>query len=264
MYGLIAGQGVLPGLICDRLGGNVQVFALEGTVVSPKIDPIRFRLETLGSAIAQMQAMGIQKLCLAGGIRRPEIDPNLIDAATRPLVPQISQALAKGDDGALRIVLDLFEKSGFQIVAAHEILPELLPKSGILTSAQLGKSHHADAARAQEIVDTMGAVDIGQACVVAGGQCFAVEAVPGTEWMLRSLSARPKTPIGGLLYKAPKPGQDRRVDLPAIGPDTVQQAVSAGLEGIVVEAGGVMVLDRDAVIRAANSSGLFIWVRERG
>jgi DUF1009 family protein len=124
---------------------------------------------------------------------------------------------------------------------------------------------------------------------------IAIEAQPGTDWMLASLLSRggerlptggllddpfgvaadmfggpavasrrgrdPRLPPGGLLYKAPKPGQDLRADLPAIGPDTVRGAAAAGLEGIVIEAGGVMVLDRAETVRAADAAGLFLWVR---
>jgi hypothetical protein len=141
----------------------------------------------------------------------------------------------------------------------------------------------------------MGAADIGQALVVAQGQVIAVEAQPGTDWMLASLLARegeraptgglfddpfgvaadmfggpavtrprgrdPALPPGGLLYKAPKPAQDLRADLPAIGPETVRGAAAAELEGIVIEAGGVMVLDRAATVAAADAAGLFLWVR---
>ncbi len=150
----------------------------------------------------------------------------------------------------------------------------------------------------------MGAADIGQALVVAQGQVIAVEAQPGTDWMLASLLARggerlptgglfddpfgvaadvfggpavmprrgrdPALPPGGVLYKAPKPGQDLRADLPAIGPETVRGAAAAELEGIVIEAGGVMLLDRaatvaaadrEATVAAADAAGLFLWVR---
>jgi DUF1009 family protein len=109
----------------------------------------------------------------------------------------------------------------------------------------------------------MGAVDIGQSCVVAAGQALAVEALFGTDWMLDSLRLRPDG-AGGVLFKAPKPDQDRRVDLPTIGPSTVAGAAAAGLSGIAIEAGGVMVTDRDRTIADCDRLGLFLWVRKRG
>lgn len=88
-----------------------------------------------------------------------------------------------------------------------------------------------------------------------------MEAALGTDWMLASLKARTDGP-GGLFFKAPKPGQDNRVDLPTIGPDTVAAIVEAGLHGIVIEAGGVMVLDLDRTIAEADAARRFLWVRE--
>lgn len=181
------------------------------------------------------------------------------------------------------------------VSAAHDIVPDVLPPAGVLTRSGPGAAAERDVARAVAAHRSMGAADVGQALVVAQGMVIAVEAQPGTDWMLASLLARggerlptgglfddpfgvaadmfggpavgsrprrdPSLPEGGLLYKAPKPGQDLRADLPAIGPATVRGAVAAGLEGIVIEAGGVMLLDRDEAVRAADAGGLFLWVR---
>ena len=125
----------------------------------------------------------------------------------------------------------------------------------------------ADADRAAKIVEGLGALDLGQGAVVAQGLCLAVAALPGTDAMLAfaalhdpALRPNPKG-ARGVLYKAPKPGQDRRIDLPAIGPETVAGAARAGLAGIAWEAGGVLLLDRDATVAAAAAAGLFLWSR---
>jgi len=107
----------------------------------------------------------------------------------------------------------------------------------------------------------MAGLDIGQACVVQSHQALAIEGIYGTDWMLRSLTTRPDDG-GGVLFKAPKPGQDRRVDLPAIGPDTIVAACAAGLSGVVIEAGGVMVLDQSGVLAECDRLGLFLWLRD--
>ena len=121
-------------------------------------------------------------------------------------------------------------------------------------------------ARAAEIVAALGAVDVGQGAVVAQGLCLAVESLPGTDAMLAwvAQTARRPNPAGakGVFYKAPKPGQDRRIDLPALGPQTVARAAAAGLAGIVWQAGGVILLDRDDMIAGAQAHGLFLWSRE--
>jgi len=111
------------------------------------------------------------------------------------------------------------------------------------------------------VIAAMSRADVGQACVVQNGQAIAIEARFGTDWMLASLGARPDGP-GGVLFKTPKPDQDRRIDLPVIGPATVAGAAAAGLSGIVIEAGGVLVLDRSRVVAECDRLGLFLWARE--
>jgi DUF1009 family protein len=261
MLALIAGQGMLPGILAAQADQPPMICALQGFEPDGLTPDMVFRIETLGTFLAALSAKGITEVCFAGAITRPVIDPAAIDAATLPLVPVLHTAIQSGDDSALRAVMGLFESHGFTIRAAHEIAPSLLPDAGILGQVQPTAQDETDAARGADIVSAMAQVDIGQACVVAQGQALAVEAVFGTDWMLASLRTRPAHPEGGLLFKAPKPGQDRRADLPTIGPATVRAVRDAGLRGIVVQAGGVMILDCDAVIRACDAAGLFLWVR---
>ncbi len=272
MFAIVAGQGDLPGLIAAHLNGQGQIpliCALEGFAPDKLEVDLTFRVETLGTFLVQLGEAGVTDVCFAGAVARPALDPSKIDAQTMPLVPVIMQAMQAGDDGALRAVLDIFEKTGFKMHGAHDVLPALLPSAGIATKAKPTDQHKKDAARGQVIVVAMGAADVGQSCVVARGQAQAIEAQPGTDWMLRSLvpltdAADTKIVPGGILYKAPKPGQDRRVDLPVIGLQTVALAAEAGLAGIVIEAGGVMVPHFEAVVEAANLCRMFLWVRETG
>ncbi|KAF0675218.1 LpxI family protein [Profundibacterium mesophilum] len=267
---LLAGKGQLPVLVhraCAAGGDAPLVIELEGVPsdLDREVVTERFRLETIGSLIARLEARGVRRLCLAGAVRRMPIDPALIDVATMPLVPRLTAALSQGDDGALRCVLALFEEAGIAIVGADELVPGLLPAAGWLGAVPPGgpgPELAADAARAARCVSALGALDIGQACVVSRGQVLAVETLPGTDWMLHSLAAGHDGAPGGVLYKAPKPGQDRRVDLPAIGPATVRLAAEAGLSGIVLAQGGVMVLGAQETGREAADLGLFIWVRD--
>lgn len=263
MIALIAGTGALPGAVAAQMQVPPLVCALEGNEPDSLTVDVTFRLETLGTFLAVLRDNGVQRLCMSGAIGRPSIDPNAIDAATRPLVPVIGKAMASGDDGALRAAITIFEAAGLHVSGAHEIAPDLLPPKGCLTDATPGKQDRADAVRAAGIIAVMAGLDIGQACVVRGHQALAIEGSFGTDWMLRCLTTRPDAG-GGLLFKAPKPNQDRRVDLPVIGPDTITAACAAGLGGVVIEAGGVMVLDRARVMSECNRLGLFLWVRDPG
>lgn len=262
MLALIAGTGALPTEVARAVSPQPLVCALEGHEPDRLEVDLPFRLETLGGLLAELKARGVTRVCLAGAIRRPQVDPAAIDAATLPLVPVLMQALQSGDDGALRAVIGIFEQAGFEVVAAHQAAPDLLLPPGVPTQAQPTEEDRTEARRGAEIVAAMAAADIGQACAVYRGQALAVEGAFGTDWMLSSLAARPDDGHGGLLFKAPKPGQDRRADLPTIGPETVRAAAGAGLTGLVIEAGGVIVLDRAGVIAACDRLGLFLWARE--
>ncbi len=266
MLALVAGLGDLPKVVhaAAAASGPVYVAEFEGRVSNIPADVPRdtFGFETLGGLLDRLQGAGVTEICFAGAVTRAEVDPARIDTATAPLVARIKDAMAQSDDAALRAFLAMFEECGMTIRAAHDVAPDLLPPVGVLTQLAADDSAERDAARGAEVVAAMGTADVGQACVIQAGQAVAVEALPGTDWMLSSLPQLPDALKGGILFKAPKPGQDRRVDLPAIGSETVAGAAKAGLRGIVVEAGGVMILDRGAVIDAADQAGLFLWVRE--
>lgn len=260
MLALIAGAGKLPAILARALPEMPFVAALDGFEPDDLMPDRHFRIEHLGTVLEEFRAMGITTVCLAGRIRRPAIDPARIDAATAPLVPRLVEAIGKGDDGALRIVIGILEDAGFEVVGADTLAPSLLPQEAVHSTRQPGDADRQDAERAAAVVDALGRLDIGQSCVVSQGQVIAVEAAPGTDAMLAGLRDM-GWQGGGIFYKAAKPGQDRRGDLPVIGPDTVRAVVSAGLGGIIVQEGGVMVLELDAVRRAADAGGIFLWVR---
>lgn len=293
MLALIAGTGALPFVLFQGLskaGPAPIVCALDG--FAPEIAPqITFRLETLGSFLQALKDFGVTRICMAGAVQRPVIDPSLIDAATLPLIPKLQASIAKGDDGALRGIIALFEDAGFSVIGAAELLPELLPPTGVLTKAWPTDAHKADAKLGDAALQQMAAADMGQACIIQDGQIIAQEGPDGTDAMIapfmrggtgddRSglwpldvasdliseaadwLTGEATNVSGAILFKAPKPGQDRRADLPVIGPTTAERAVAARLAGIVIEDGGVMVLDLPTVRRTLDNAGLFLWVRQ--
>lgn len=259
MLALVAGRGGLPKRMLAKLKDRPLVCALEG--YAPDLSGVvTFRIETLGSFIAMLKERGVTQVCFAGQVQRPALDASLIDPATLPLVPRMMAALQQGDDAALRIVLTFFEDAGIEVVAAHTLLPDLLPPEGVLSAVKPNDTDRADAEKGLAVLKAISAADIGQGCVVARSQVLAVEAQPGTDFMLSSLAVLERS-RGGVFVKAPKQGQDLRVDLPTIGPDTIRLAAQAGLSGIVLQAGGVQVLELPLCIASANDTGLFLWVR---
>ncbi|MGZ9812370.1 LpxI family protein [Pseudoroseicyclus sp. H15] len=252
MRALIAGEGRLPPILRSRLGG--LVCALDGAEPELPVD-LRFRLEQLGSFVAKLQERGVTELCMAGAVRRPAIDPQLIDAATQPLVPRLLHALELGDDGALRELIAIFEEAGITVVGATDLMPELLPEPGVPTRLQPPPEAEADARAGIAALEHMGQADLGQAVLMQGGKVVAREGEAGTEALIRL------SPPGAVLYKGPKPGQERRADLPAIGAWTAAQAAEARLAGIIIQAGGVMLLDPEDTIARLDAAGLWLWIR---
>ena len=261
---IIAGTGALP-LAVKSARPEALVFAPAGLEVGLPAEPFHF--ERLVPFLNALVDQGVTQVVLAGAMQRPRFDPSLFDPATAQLVPRLLAALQGGDDATLREVVAIIEEAGLAVTAAHVVAQELVPGAGILTTEQPSEADRKDAARAASIVAALGAVDVGQGAVVAQGLCLAVESLPGTDAMLDWVAATAaplRDPRGarGVYYKAPKPGQDTRVDLPALGPETVRKAAAAGLAGIVWQAGGVMLLDRAAMLEAAEAAGLFLWARE--
>ncbi|RYG92176.1 LpxI family protein [Loktanella sp. IMCC34160] len=259
---LIAGQGGLPPVLVRTLTGQghppliceLEQFPSE---IDPDLPRRRFRLETLGSLLEDLKAAGVTQICMAGAVRRPGIDPARIDAATAPLVPRIAAAIGQGDDGALRAIITLFEDHGFKVVGAATLVPDLVPAHG-MHCGRRPDGIDVDIAAAQEALAEMGRADLGQAVIVRDGQVIAREEDAGTDALLAGLADAAR---GGLLYKAPKPGQDLRADMPLIGPHTAQAAAQAGLSGIVIGAGGVMVLDLPIVVTKLEARDMFLWVK---
>jgi DUF1009 family protein len=269
---IVAGTGALPRLVaeaCARRGRPYRVVVFEGTSLDwlAGHPVIHAAFERPGRLFEELGAAGCRAVTFAGGMRRPKLNPMRFDLTAMRLAPRILAGLKGGDDAALRLIAEVFEREGMRVEPPEALAGDILMPEGVPTRAGPAEADRADAARAAAIVSALGGADVGQAAVVAQGICLGVETIQGTDALLGFVAAtaapfRPD-PAGarGVLYKAPKPGQDLRLDLPAIGPETVAGAARAGLAGIAVAAGGVMVIDREATIAAADAAGLFLWGR---
>ncbi|MEH6644932.1 LpxI family protein [Sulfitobacter sp.] len=254
---LIAGRGDLPALVAAGAQTPPLVCGYEGITISGLEADLTFRLETLGALLLELGNRGITQVCFAGALERPALDPSKFDAETAPLVPLFMEALKSGDDGALRVLLELFEKTGFEVVGAHEIVPDLLAKGGVYGSHWPDALMREDAAVAATHIFEMSPQDKGQACVAAKGHVIAMEDARGTDAMLSEVAGA----ASGILFKGPKAGQTRKIDLPTVGPETLQAVHDAGLRGVVVDAGDVLVLHPRRCEELADALGLVFWAR---
>jgi hypothetical protein len=262
--GILAGGGPLPGQVAAAAraaGRSVFLVGLAGfadpAVLAPWPHEV-VRILAAGRIIATLREHGCQDLVLVGPVRRPSLLGLRPDAEGARLLARIGRAAFAGDDGLLAAVVKVFSEEGFRVIGAHEILSEALGPAGLLSRAAPDALAMADIQRGIAVTRALGAVDVGQGCVVQQGIVLAVEAAEGTDAMLSRCAPLAWPGPGGVLVKLVKPGQDRRADLPTIGPDTIRGATSAGLRGVAFEAGGTILARRAAAIAEADAAGLFL------
>ncbi len=268
--GLIAGGGALPAALaarCVAAGRSVFVVRLRGMADAAALAQYPggdAGLAELGRTIELLRGAGCASVCFAGVVARPDFAALKPDWRALRELPAVIAAARRGDDALLRAVLEVFRREGFAIEGAHEVDRALTLPEGPLGRLPFPPEHAEDADHALRIARAMGALDIGQGAVVARGLVLAVEAQEGTDALLGRVAALPAALRGaigapcGVLAKAPKPIQERRVDLPTLGVPTLEAAHAAGLAGVVGEAGAVLVIDREAVVRAADRLGVFV------
>ena len=221
-------------------------------------------LGELGRAMKAFKSHDCTDVTLAGKVQRPKFSEIKLDARAVLAAPRVIAAALKGDDALLRAVVDMFEREGMRVVGAAEAAPDLIAKAGVFGRVQPNAEHTGDIALAFKVARAMGEFDVGQAAIVCANLTLAVEAAEGTDAMIARIVNLPehlrgtKGKLRGVLVKAPKPIQDGKTDLPVIGVHTVRNAHAAALAGIAVEAGGALIVDRDAVVSDADKLGMFL------
>lgn len=267
---VIAGGGALPVAVVRTLlarGRKPLVAVVSGEAETADFggaDWFPVSVEDVGPFLARLRAEGVRRVVMAGSIaRRPRLSrirwslPLLLD------LPRIAAGLLRGDDGLLRTVIHIIEAQGMRVVAADEVVPDLLTPEGCLTRARPSASDQRDIDAASIAARAIGRLDIGQAAIAIGGRAVALEGIEGTDGLLARTAGmrghgRLAGKSGGVLVKCCKPQQDRRADLPAIGPDTVTAARAAGLAGIALDSGRSFILDFERTVALADETGLFI------
>ncbi|QKD06487.1 LpxI family protein [Mesorhizobium loti] len=269
--GIIAGGGSLPVEVAAGAAGQGYppfIILMEGE--ADRLAELRqyehetLALEAIGSLLPLLRRHGITHLVLAGEIRRrPRLTHLRPSLSLLAVIPLVVMALARGDDGLLKVVARGLEARGIKVVGAHEIVPTLVAAEGVLTKAAPRDSDRRDIEAGLAAAKAIGALDIGQAAIAIGGRVIALEGIEGTAGLLERAKllrghGRIAGKTRGVLVKCAKPGQELRADLPSIGPQSVEAAHAAGLAGIAVEAGRSLVLEGPATIARANALGLFI------
>jgi UDP-2,3-diacylglucosamine hydrolase len=267
---IVCGSGWLPFAVADavlRRGRAVQLLAFEGWADPESVARYPHHwiaVGQLGTGWRLARAAGCHEVVCIGGLARPALRNLRLDWTTIRLLPRLYRLFRGGDDHLLSGLARLFEENGFRMLGAHEVAPEILMPEGSLGWRHPSARDRADMTRGFAVVEAIGPFDVGQAVVVADNRVLAIEAAEGTDRMLARIAelrraGRLSAPAGtGVLVKAPKPAQDRRFDLPSIGPTTVEAVKQAGLAGIGVRAHEVVVAEPERMVEAADRAGVFV------
>lgn len=269
--GLIAGGGHHPYQVikhCLKIGRPFFVVGLEGQALPDLMDEniphIWCRLGALGKMIETLKHEKVEDVVLIGSVKRPSFLDLRPDFYTAKLLARLSTKVL-GDDALLSFLIKELEVQGFCVSGIGEVLSsqDLFLPLGPLGSHVPLEDMWKDIHHGIDIARLLGAVDVGQSIIMDQGLCLGVEAIEGTDALIkrcagirqeRLLSQDPS----GMLIKMCKPGQETRVDLPTIGLQTLENLKSAGFKGVVAEAHKTLLVDRDACRAFADKNNLFV------
>lgn len=268
---VIAGGGALPVAVVRTLAARGEapfVILIAGEVEDEQafgdVERTTLAVEHFGQVLPLLKKHGVKRLVLSGNIvRRPNLRRVRWNLSTLALLPRVAAGLLRGDDGLLRTIIEIAEANDISVVGPHEIVPDLLAPEGTLTRIAPTARDRRDVEAASEAALAIGRLDIGQAAIAIGGRAIALEGIEATDGLLaRTAGMRGHGRLAGktrgVLVKRCKPRQERRADLPAIGPQTIEGAHAAGLAGVAVDAGRSFILDFDRTIARADELGLFV------
>ena len=259
---ILSGAGQLPVMI-KQAHPDAHVVGFEGMPTELADVAQLHRFERLGGLFSDLRDRDVTHIVMAGAMSRPDFAPDLLDEFTKSALPDLMAAMAHGDDHLLRHLIALIEGQGFSVIGAHSLLPLTQPP-GVL-AGQVPADVERDVARADQVLKTLSPLDVGQGVVVENGLVLGIETLHGTDALLSFVAATApnlRGPIGGVFVKRPKEGQDLRVDMPTIGPNTIDMVAKAGLSGIVISPDACVVVDVHQTIERANNHGIFITAAE--
>jgi DUF1009 family protein len=261
--GIIAGGGSLPERLvgaCEAKGIEPFVVAFEGQTNPETVrgkSHMWARLGAAGHVLKTLHSHEISDLVLIGSIRRPSFFDLRPDLKTAEFFARIGLK-ALGDNDLLGILRGLLEEEGFRLHGVHKFAEDLLAGKGVLGKHKPKKGDMADINRGLEVSRTLGLLDVGQAVIVQEGMVLGVEAAEGTDELLQRCKHLKRRGRGGVLVKTCKPQQDMDFDLPTVGPQTIRNAHSIGLAGVVVHAGHSLLIDVEDMVTLADRNKMFI------
>ena len=260
---VIAGGGILPRKLADNFdpSGDRIFFLAFRNVTDPEVVAGRhhewLELGEVQKAIDAMHRNNVDKVVMAGPIQRPALSSLALDIRALQMLAK-GGLKAFGDDGLLSLVAKEIEKEGIKVIGIEQILPGVLTKEGLLAGPAPTKISWDDIKRGLQVLNSLGPCDVGQSIAVQEGIVLAIEAIEGTDQMIERAGSLQRNVSGPILIKISKTNQDKRVDLPTAGPETVNNAIRSGFQGLALEANNSLLLDKDRVIKIAEKNSFFV------
>lgn len=264
---IFAGRGVLPKMLisdCQKKGRKFLVFLLEGEAY--EIDYSAFNPITVGYGevekfLAAIHQNEIKNLVFIGGVTKPNFASLKVDKRGAGLLAKILANKILGDDAVLRVVIKFFEKEGLKILRIDELLDCVISTKSTLTKQQPTKENLEDIALGVKAIKSFSNFDVGQSLVIAQKQIIAVEALEGTDEMIKRCAVlKVDYKKNAVLLKMKKAKQSMKADMPTIGVATIKNCFESGIAGIAIQANSTLVLDKSEVIKKADGLGLFLTV----
>ena len=266
---VLCGAGAFPLEVAAearRAGREPFLIGVAGSTDAPieSFPHVWLRVGEVGKLFAALKQRGVGEMVMIGTMTRPEFADLRLDWGAVKRAPELAKLFRRGDNGLLVGLSEIFEREGVRIVGAHEVAPRLVAPAGLLGARAPSSHDRPDIAFGARLLNALSEFDAGQGAIVAAGRVLAIEAAEGTDAMLARVASlrsggrlRLKGPAG-VLVKAPKRGQDLRLDMPAIGPQTIEGAAKAQLRGVALAAGRVLVVERETCASEADAAGLFV------
>ena len=266
--GIVAGNGALPQMVLEGArdaGRNIVMAGLRGEVEQGLLARANagqeFALGSLGAITQYLTAQGCREVIFIGGVSNARLFNHL--KLDRGALKVIWRLRSFQDDHGLRIIVGLFEEAGLQVLDARLYLQNATIPEGVMTQKiKPTRQQKQDIQFGFELLRHLSPMDVGQTLVVRGGVILAVEAIEGTNACIQragELGSHGKHPLGAnglVVIKGTKDGQDTRLDLPTIGPKTIEVASEAQVKVIAVEAERTLLVKAEKTLRMCEDAGI--------
>jgi UDP-2,3-diacylglucosamine hydrolase len=260
--GLIAGNGRFPFLVADaaRGAGRKVVAVAVKEEASPElagsVDEIHWvGLGQLGRCIEALKAAGVTEAVMAGQVQHRRIFSGIVPDLK--LAAVLVRLAVKNTDSLIGGVADALGREGITLLPSTALLGDQMATEGAMSRRRPGGDERKDIAYGVKVARALSALDLGQTVVVKDRAAVALEAMEGTDEVIRR-AGRLAGP-GATVVKLAKPRQDMRFDVPVVGTRTLEAMREAGARVLAVEAGRTLLLDRPAVLAAADDGGVALW-----